>query len=546
MQSIAPGVTSTYMVTVSVELDLLSPTTPGDGLYLACGATTPGNSVPGEGLHNQSELDLNNDGIADETDIACGDLPDVHHDKTISSVVDNADGTYTIVYNIAVTNCGGIADDYSLTDAPNFDDDITILSASYLSTAPGNPANGIPVVLAGNGPWNLATSQNILGGCATHNYEITVDVALNLMDGLGDDNYSACGLGGAGAPMPGQGLYNQSQLDVTDDGVADEIDEVCADLPALTLVKTINNVLQTGPRNWDITYEIEVCNDGGADATYDLQDIPGFDDDVLILSASYSTDAMSNPGSASSVTLNGAGPWSLGDDQAIAPGVCQVYTVDIDVTMDLTDPSGPGDESYTSCGATNPGALTTGEGLYNQTTLDSNNDGVADLQDEVCADLPAITHNKVLTDITQVGARDYEVKYTITVQNDGGAPGMYDLADEIFFEDDIVLTCASYTSTAPTNPANPGPFTLDLSGVWSLADDMTVADGTSHTYCLTLCVNMDLRSATTPGDGNYAACGSGVLNGQGAPGQGLYNESYLDLNNDELCPNGKREQHAYL
>ena len=41
----------------------------GDNVYTPC--TTP---QAGEGLFNQTELDLNNDGIADEVDTACGDL----------------------------------------------------------------------------------------------------------------------------------------------------------------------------------------------------------------------------------------------------------------------------------------------------------------------------------------------------------------------------------------------------------------------------------------------------------------------------------------
>jgi len=440
LQNILPGTTDTYMITLNVEMDLLSASTPGDGIYVACGTTSTGISLPGQGLHNETDLDLNNDGVADEEDSACGDLPDVHHEKTVSSVVDNADGTYTVVYNITVTNCGGVADDYNLNDLPGFDNDVEILFATYTTTAPGNAGPTSLPVNPPAGGWTLASAQNILGGCSSHSYDISVNVALDLMDGIvGDDVYTSCGSASANALMGGQGLYNQSQLDVTDDNVADEIDEVCADLPALTLEKTIDNVSQTGPRTWNIKYQIEVCNDGGADALYDLNDIPGFDDDIVITSAAYDSDATGNPGNPGPVTLLGSGPWVLSDDQVIAPGTCQIYSIDINVMMDLTDPSGPGDESYTACGTITPADLTAGEGLYNQTSLDSNNDGVADLVDEVCADLPSITHSKELTSITQVGARDYEVKYTMTVQNDGGAPGMYDLDDEIFFDDDILL-----------------------------------------------------------------------------------------------------------
>ena len=537
-QTIVPGGTDTYCVVVSVEMDLTSATTPGDGIYVACGAASgTDDSAPNEGLHNESDLDVNGDGVPDEEDEACGDLPNITHEKTLTSIENNGNSNFDVTYTIVVENCGGATGTYGLVDVPTFDSDIVINAASYVTDAVPNAGNPTAFALSGTGPWTLATAQSLDGACSTHTYTLVVNVTMDLNDPLtpGDGLYTACGAAnGAGDPEPGEGLYNESQLDVDGDGDSDEEDEVCGDLPHLTLDKELGTVTQTGPRSWTVTYTVEVCNDGGAAGEYNLNDIPGFDNDVVIMGASFTSDtpgAASNPGPSA---LANVGPWNLADDQGIIAGACHTYTLSVDVMMDLTDPDTPGDEAYSACGAgTGTGDSSPGEGLHNEAELDTNDDGIADEEDEVCADLPAITHAKELTSITQTAARSWEVKYTVTVNNFGGTAGMYDLTDQIFFDDDIEVTCARYTSDAAGNPANPGPMTLSTDPVlWTLGNDMSIDPLGVHTYCIFVCVDMDLLSATTPGDSNYDPCGASTLNGDGSPGEGLYNESYLDLDND--------------
>ena len=94
-------------------------------MYTPC--TTP---QAGEGLFNQTELDLNNDGIADEVDTACGDLPAIDLEKEIISAVQLPDGSYDVTYTVVVSNAMDTLGTYDLTDTPGFDDDFTINSAS--------------------------------------------------------------------------------------------------------------------------------------------------------------------------------------------------------------------------------------------------------------------------------------------------------------------------------------------------------------------------------------------------------------------------------
>jgi hypothetical protein len=347
-----------------------------------------------------------------------------------------------------------------------------------------------------------------LGGNGAHTFDVCLIVIIDLDDAgandSGDDIYGSCGSNGAGNPIAGEGLFNEAGLDINNDGTPDATDEACGELPHYTLDKTLSDISQTGPYDWTVTYNIEVCNDGGAIGSYDLNDLPEFDDDIAIVGASYTTDAFEHPSNPGPTTLAGSGPWDLADMQSIEPGECQLYVVSVMVEMDLQDNSSPGDGVYSACGDNGGAGPVPGEGLYNEAQLDTNGDGMPNQSDDDCGDLPSITHDKELTSITQTAARSWEVKYTITVDNNGGAAGTYGLEDEIAFDDDIAVTCVRYTSDAMGNSNNPGPTNdTDLVGPWVLADNQNIEAGATQTYCIIFCVDMDLNSTSTPGDGDY-------------------------------------------
>ena len=119
---------------------------------------------------------------------------------------------------------------------------------------------------------------------------------------------------------------------------------------------------------FNVTYQMVVKNIGGATGTYTLVDAPGFDDDIAVNTANYTSTAPGNPGAA----LAGVGPWTLASAQSILVGATHTYTLVVKVTLDLTAGSG-GNNVYTKCGQGTPGDPTSGEGLYNQSKMDSNN-----------------------------------------------------------------------------------------------------------------------------------------------------------------------------
>jgi hypothetical protein len=137
---------------------------------------------------------------------------------------------------------------------------------------------------------------------------------------------------------------------------------------------------------YEVSYQVLVKNTGGASADYDLKDSPGFDDDIAINSASYTSTAAGNPGGA----LVGSGPWTLANNQVIAAGATHTYTLKVKVTLDLSAGSS-GDNVYSKCEKTTPGDPKAGEGLYNKASVDTNDDGQPEDEDEACGDLPNIT-----------------------------------------------------------------------------------------------------------------------------------------------------------
>lgn len=523
-QAIVVGAIHTYTLTVKVTLDL-SAGSGGNNNYTKCGQGNPGNPTSGEGLFNESRIDTNNDGVAEESKKACGDLPYVTHDKSITSVTPLGGNMYNVLYKVVVQNLGGAQGQYDLKDSPGFDDDFTINSASYTTNAPGNPGGA----LAGNGPWTLANNQNIIVG-GTHTYNLLVKTTLDLSPGSsGNNTYSSCGSSIPGDPSPGEGLYNQSSLDTNDDGVAEETDEVCTDLPFITSTKTLVSIAPLGGNMYNVTYQMVVKNQGGVSGNYDLTDTPGFDDDIAINSASYTSNAPGNAGGP----LAGSGPWGLANDQLILANATHTYTLTIKVTLDLSQGSG-GNNVYTKCEQGTPGDPTSGEGLYNKATLDTNNDGVPEETDEVCGDLPYISHTKTLVSIAPLGGNMFNVTYQMVVSNTGGANGQYDLTDTPGFDDDIAINTASYTSNAPGNAGG----ALAGSGPWTLANDQNIVAGTSHTYTLTVKVTIDLKPGSS-GNNTYSKCGQ-TTPGDPISGEGLFNESKIDSNNDGVPEEKKK------
>src|SRR6056297_1138491 len=403
-ESIAGGATHTYNLSFVVTLDLTDGV--GDDVYTACDGTSP---VSGEGLFNEASLSTNGTTIEAED---CGDLPNITVAKIFDSATSNGDGTFTVTYTVTVENSGGAAGTYDLEDTPAFDDDIAINSGSFSGQNSGTLTTGTNT---------LATGESISAG-ATHTYKLSFVVTLDLTDGVGDDVYTACD---GTSPVAGEGLFNEASLSTN--GTTIEAED-CGDLPNITIAKTFDSATPNGDGTFTVTYTVTVENTGGAAGSYDLEDTPGFDDDIAINSGSFSGQ--------NSGTLT-TGTNTLATGESIAAGATHTYNLSFVVTLDLTD--GAGDNIYTACDGTSPVA---GEGLFNSASLTTNG---TTIEAEACGDLPNITVAKVFDSATPNGDGTFTVTYTVTVENTGGAAGTYDLEDTPGFDDDIAINSGSFS-----------------------------------------------------------------------------------------------------
>ncbi len=268
--------TASNTIGAFVKSEVINGPLPAGSLVTITGSIDEGICDPNYGV-TASISNPNNDGlnqcICDDFQVSSGslDCPAViSHSKEFVSIVETGDGEWDVKWNIIVENTGLGEGSYNLIDVPGFDDDIEICGAEYTSDAPMNAGNPGPLLLVLDGMYELATDQ-LIDGQSTHTYCLTVCVSYDpLADpAVGDGIYTGCESGTAGDPAPGEGLYNQSQLDVDDDGVADEIDEVCADLPcALTIMSAVPTACDPETSTYDLT--VTVTYTAGPDCLLDI------------------------------------------------------------------------------------------------------------------------------------------------------------------------------------------------------------------------------------------------------------------------------------
>ncbi|KPM48183.1 SdrD B-like domain-containing protein, partial [Jiulongibacter sediminis] len=517
--NLGAGVSHSYTVSVDVKIDLSAGST-GDNTYTACGSTaTSKEFAAGEGLFNESILtDLN--GLEIERDTACGDLPYITHAKTLSSITDLGDNTFSVLYEIEVKNLGGAVSSYTLEDAGSFEDDITIIDGGYSSPEIGAYA------FTGN-PFPLTiTSGNTIAAGATETYQLQVKVAIDLTDGqVGDDVYTACGETSTTTEYyAGEGLFNESILKDSE-GMVIEKDTACGDLPFIQHTKTLSTITPNGNNEYTITYDIVVENIGGAEGTYGLKDDPSFEDDITILDASYTTTS----GVPTVALYPTDAVWTLASGVNLGAGASHSYTVSVDVKIDLSAGS-TGDNTYTACGSTATSKeFAAGEGLFNESILTDLN-GLEIERDTACGDLPYIVHTKVASNRTQIDRDEYTIEYTILVENKGGANGVYGLNDQPGFDDDIEIQSVSYTTDAGVTPN----ILSAGDAVWNLSQDVNLGIGQTHIYTLTVDILYNLEEGSS-GDNVYTECSSQTGTDTFTKGEGLFNESVLlDLNEFEI------------
>jgi hypothetical protein len=279
--------------------------------------------------------------------------------KTVTSSIQNPDGTWTIVYDVAVTNPDSARPtSFMLSDSLAFGAIITVNSASVTGTG-ANPS------------WNGTTTTNIvtdapLGPGAVEHYTVTVSATV-LAEATAADR--TCAAGG--------GFLNTAQVSLP--GSSSVLEAVaCADPGSPTITKNVVSVVAGhAPGQWVVTYDVTVTNGTNAQLSYSLHDPLGFPAGVTITSTSASGvhSALDGSGATAPQVIPG---WTgtgtgtvLATNQTIAPQSKDTYTIVVGATV-------PASVSPDSLACSAAGA---GHGFFNSATLTS---GVDRFNAEAC------------------------------------------------------------------------------------------------------------------------------------------------------------------
>jgi len=490
------GGSHSYAITVTFTIDPATVTIAGSDCSLATGSNT------NTGLLNHATLTPT--GGSSITQDACAPLPpNILHTKTVSSgpTPTGTPNQYTITYTVAVTNTGGTASSYGLTDLPAFGIGTTLNAASCVPSGAG--AATCAGVTGTSPPWVVAPPLTAIAVGGTHNYAITVTFTVDpaSVTVAGSD----CSL--ATGSNTNTGLLNHATLTPTG-GVA-VTQDACAPLPALV---SHNKVVTSGPtptgtpNQYTITYTITVSNTGGADASYGLTDTPAFGVGTTINGASCTP---SGTGAASCVGVTGIiTPWVVAPPLTpIVAGGTHNYAITVTFTIDPATVTTVGSDCTTTTGSN------TNTGLLNHATLTPT--GGSSITKDACAPLPPnILHTKtVFSGPTPTGTpNQYTVTYTVTVSNTGGTDGGYGLTDTPAFGVGTTLVAASCVPSG-TGAATCAGVT-GTSPPWVVAPAATaITAGAIHSYAITVTFSVDPATVTTAGSDCSLATGSNTNTG---------------------------------
>lgn len=411
----------------------------------------------GKGYYNTATLTVGSDSTSDD---ACGDIdatvmPRVTKVLADGSPSQNADGSWTINYNVTVTlptdqddNPAGMPADYSLTDNLLFGGGITVDSASWTGQTSGT-FSGTQGVLVPEDDRETVTVAN-----PQHVYNVTVKATIDPEQI--DETTTSCQ---PTQTNPDAGFLNRVTL--RSSGATRQAQD--CDVPVVnspTVAKSALAPVKNADGSWKIGYQVRVTNASDADLYYSLSD----DFKELPSGVSWRTDE-GNPvpwavahdvtSATGSITVNpgwnGSGTLATGQIKAQATAATvHTFTLTRDVVLgvdtDFQDLLCDQGEAHAS-------------GFWNQTTV--TNHVTSDGPKWACASIetPRFTVDKNWLSTTPLDDGTWQVDYSVDVTNTGNTSGSFGLVEAPNFGDGFTVVQQGWVS-----PGGQFPWTDEVPG----------------------------------------------------------------------------------
>ncbi|HRA06692.1 MAG TPA: hypothetical protein PKV13_08745 [Propionicimonas sp.] len=389
-----------------------------------------------------------------DSDTGCAEPASPTVAKTGSAAQQNADGSWTISYQVKVTNPSTMVLAYAV------DDDAAALPAGvtavgfWTAAGPSEPEGTSSL----NGNWNgtgeLATG--LLPAGRTHTFTLTrkVSVAPSVTD--------------ATLTCTDGGLWNTAKVD---NGVGGNDSDACVSIvrPTVTVSKTETGTTHLVNGQWQITYVVLATNSSQSlIGLYDLTDTLMFGGDIDVESATWT--------GRTTGTFPASGTATLATGETIAAGAEHVYTVTVLASIDQA--AWTSNETLQCVSAEVPEA----GGFLNTATLTNNGQDSTRFD---CSEpaLPTIVKDATGAVQDPVDATKWLVSYVVRVTS-GGIDTFYDLADTPDFPSEISLISGTAQRTDVTSPEQA------ITTGTKFVVDQPLLKGETHTYRVTWLVDV--------------------------------------------------------
>lgn len=418
--------------------------------------------------------------------------------KTVTSSVQNDDGTWTTVYSVIITNVSPTAAaTYTLGDALAFGPGIGVVSAAVTAA----PAGVTPAAWTGSGP--IASDVSVPAN-TQHTYQLTVVATAGATGGT---PAGTCTAGIAG------GFANRASLTTADGRTATA--EACAAPAEPTVDKTVTPATQLPDGRWGVEYAVTVTNSSPAELAYTL-------DDLLSIPAGVTVDeaVVTGPaGAPVNPTFNGAGDTALlsGPDRISAGSAATPTTRVFTIALVLdAEQAGAAGISALTCPPAGTG------GYANRVSLRAGTSSTVLDSATACTNalpLPTPAISKRVTSTTVDADGMWTIVYDVAVTNtDATYSTRYSLDDDLQFAAGVSIDSAEVTSSdATVSPSWDGQSDTAVS------TNVPLPAATTHNYTVTVTADpgaFDTESAaadcrldggeTATGFSNLATATAGV------------------------------------